>query len=55
MTQYELETAVEAAKAETKTAIETMYQALNQGQRKQIVKNEKVERLFERHGVAHDN
>ena len=34
-----------------KTALQTMYNALNQGQRKKILKNEKVKTLFERYGV----
>ena len=36
---------------EIKTALQTMYNALNQGQRKKIIKNEKVKTLFERYGV----
>ena len=36
---------------ESKTALQTMYNALNQGQRKKILKNEKVKTLFERYGV----
>ena len=36
---------------EIKTALQTMYIALNQGQRKKILKNEKVKILFERYGV----
>ena len=36
---------------EIKTALQTMYNALNQGQRKKILKNEKVRTLFERYGV----
>lgn len=54
MTKKELQAAVDAAKAETKTALETMYAALNQGQQKKIVKNEKVKALFERHGIQHE-
>lgn len=53
MTKAELKTAVEAAKAETKTALETMYNALNQGQQKQIVKDENVKALFDLYGVEH--
>ena len=34
-----------------KTALQTMYNALNQGQQKKILKNEKVKTLFERYGV----
>ena len=36
---------------EIKTALQTMYDALNQGQRKKILKKEKVKILFERYGV----
>ncbi len=36
---------------EIKTALQTMYDALNQGQRKKILKNEKVKALFERYSV----
>lgn len=38
-------------KSRTPTALQTMYDALNQGQRKKILKNEKVKILFERYGV----
>jgi len=41
----------EAIKAETKEALETVYSALNAGQKKQIIKDEKVKALFERYGV----
>lgn len=36
---------------EIKTALQTMYNALNQGQQKKILKDEKVKILFERYGV----
>ena len=38
---------------EIKTALQTMYDALNQGQRKKIVKNEKVKALFDRYSVTY--
>ena len=38
---------------EIKTALQTMYDALNQGQRKKILKNEKVKALFDRYSVTH--
>lgn len=53
MTKAELKAAVEAAKAETKTALETVYNALNQGQQKKIVKDEKVKALFDLYGVEY--
>lgn len=53
MTKKELIAAVEAAKAETKSALQTVYDALNKGQQKQIVKNETVKTLFDRYGVEY--
>lgn len=38
---------------EIKTALQTMYDALNQGQRKKIVKNKEVKALFDRYGVTY--
>ena len=54
MTKIELAAAVAAFKEETAAAIRTMYNALNAGQKKQIVKNEAVAALFERYGVERD-
>lgn len=51
MTKTQLTTAVETAKAETKEALQTVYNALNQGQQKKIVKDEKVKKLFDLYGV----
>ena len=53
MTKNELNNAVEAAKAETKSALQTVYDALNQGQQKKIVKDEKVKALFDLYGVEY--
>lgn len=53
MKKTELTTAVEAAKAETKEALQTVYDALNQGQQKKIVKEEKVKALFDLYGVEY--
>ena len=36
---------------EIKTALQTMYSALNHGQQKKILKDEKVKALFDRYGV----
>ena len=44
---------VEAVKTETKTALQIMYDALNQGQQKKIVKNDEVKTLFDRYGVEY--
>lgn len=53
MTKAELKNAVEVAKLETKNALQTMYDALNQGQQKKIVKKEKVKALFDLYGVEY--
>lgn len=37
---------------ETKTALQTVYDALNQGQQKKIMKDEAVAELFERYEVV---
>jgi len=39
--------------ADTKTALQTVYDALNQGQRKQIIKHDEVKKLFDRYGVEY--
>ena len=51
MTKQELERKTEAAVTETREALQTVYDALNQGQQKKILKDEKVAALFERYGV----
>ena len=53
MTKNELIAAVDAAKAETKSALQTVYDALNPGQKKQIVKNAAVKTLFDRYEVEY--
>lgn len=53
MTKAELNTAVQAAKAETRAALQTMYDSMNHGQQKQIVKDEKVKKLFDLYGVEY--
>ena len=51
MTTTELDTAVQAAKAEVKTALETILSELNKGQRKKLAGNPAVRELLERYGV----
>ena len=53
MKRQDLFDKVAAAKTETQDALQTMYDALNQGQRKKIVKDEKVKALFDRYGVTY--
>lgn len=51
MKKTELKQKTEAVVVETRTALQTMYDALNPGQQKQIVKNAEVKALFDRYGV----
>lgn len=51
MTKAELKNKTDAAVLETKTALQTVYNALNQGQQKKLLKDEAVAALFERYGV----
>lgn len=39
--------------ADTKEALQTIYDALNQGQQQKIVKDEKVKALFDHYGVVY--
>ena len=48
-----LNEAVARCKAETKNALQTVYDTLNQGQQKKIVKDEKVKALFDLYGVEY--
>ena len=54
MKKADLTTAVKAAKEETRTALQTVHDSLNQGQQKKIVKDEKVKALFDLYGVNYE-
>ena len=51
MKKQVLKEKTEAVVNEIKTALQTMYDALNHGQQKQIVKNAEVKALFDKYGV----
>lgn len=51
MNKEKLNAAVDNCKSETKAALQTVYDTLNNGQQKQLLKNEKVKALFELYGV----
>ena len=53
MKKSQLTYAVEIAKTEIKNVSQTVYDALNQGQQKKIVKDEKVKALFDLYGVEY--
>lgn len=44
--------AAEAVTAETKTALQTVFDNLNQGQQKKLLKSPEVRALFERYAVG---
>ena len=52
MNKDTLNEAVKACKAETKEALQTVYDELNNGQQKKLLKNETVKALFERYEVT---
>ena len=51
MKKQELQEAVVNAKTETKNALQTVYDSLNNGQQKKLLKNEEVKALFDLYGV----
>lgn len=53
MKKAELTSAVEATITDTRTALQTVYDALSKGQQKKIVKDESVKALFDRYGVVY--
>lgn len=54
MKKTELTAAVDACISETRNALQTVYDSLNHGQQKQIVKDEGVKALFDRYGVEYE-
>lgn len=53
MKKTALNEAVSKCKGETKEALQTVFDALNQGQQNKILKNESVKALFDRYGVEY--
>ena len=53
MNKDKLNEAVNACKAETREALETVLAELNQGQRKKITNNEVVKPILDRYGVEY--
>jgi hypothetical protein len=54
MNKETLNKAVAEAKTSTKEALQLVYDTLNQGQQKKIVKDEKVKALFDLYGVEYE-
>ena len=55
MTKKELQAAVNAAKEETKKALQTVFDALNKGQRNKLGKDDAIAALFDRWGVDRED
>lgn len=55
MKKSELTAAVEAAKTETRNALQIVYDSLNKGQQKKLLKEEAVKELFDRYGVEYSS
>jgi hypothetical protein len=53
MKRDELFAKVAAVKTETKDALQLVYDSLNQGQQKKILKEKAVKELFDRYGVVY--
>ena len=54
MRKDELQSKTDAVINEIQAALQTMYEALNKGQQKKIVKNEEVKALFDRYGINYE-
>lgn len=54
MNRYELEEKTNELIESTRLALQTVYNTLNNGQRKQILKNEEVKILFDRYNVIYE-
>ncbi len=55
MKKTELNEKTQAVINETQEALQTVFDALNQGQRKKIIKDQKVKSLFDRYGVKNES
>lgn len=53
MDKNTLNEAVEACKDETKEALQTVYDELNNGQQNKLLRNSKIKELFDRYGVEY--
>lgn len=53
MDKNTLNEAVKACKAETKEALQTVYDELNNGQQNKLLRNTKIKELFDRYGVEY--
>ena len=54
LTPQEIKILIDNDKASTKRALQTVYDSMNQGQQKKLIKNETVKTLFDRYGVEYN-
>lgn len=54
ITKERLRTAVDAAKDEAREALRIVYDEHNHGQKKKLIKNERVKAIFDRFGVEYE-
>lgn len=55
MNKQLLKERVEQAKTDTGSALQTLFDNVNKGQRKQLVKRQEIKELFDRYGVDYTN
>ena len=53
MRKAKLTEAVTNAKTETREALQLLFDNVNKGQQKQLVKREEIKKLFDRYGVEY--
>ena len=54
MTKKELDEKTQDVINETQEALQTLFNEVNKGQRKQLVKKENIKKLFDRYGVTYE-
>lgn len=54
MTKTQLTQATDACMEATKSALQTLWDNINKGQRKQLYKNAEIKKLLDRYGVEVD-
>ena len=55
VTKQQLASALVKAKDETRESLQLLWNNVNKGQKKQILKNEEVVEMFDRFGVVYEN
>ena len=53
MLKSELQEKTKAVKDATRTALQLLYESINHGQQKQLIKREEIKALFDRYGVTY--